>query len=133
MRRLEERVAALESRPPAAPPAQTKGATADVIALEERLAAVEQRLMAGEGEAPAAGAGAPAAAPDARLDERRGRRERLRDVTNQYRDRLAAIRQETNDPLARQQAVREALQWYRDSRRAVLAGEEPEPLDSVRR
>jgi hypothetical protein len=46
-------------------------------------------------------------------------------VTEQYRARLAAIRQSETDPAARQQAVREALDGIREQRRAVLAGEEP--------
>ena len=79
-----------------------------------------ERMAAAAGAVPEA-TGAVAA----RLDQRRERRARLREVTEQYRARLATIRQEQIDPAARQQAVREALAWYREQRRAVLAGEEP--------
>jgi len=128
-RRLEERVSQLERGPGAAMPISEKAPSVgeDVRSLERRLAALEARVAAGgtrgTGEG-AAGAG-PTDAAEGRLDQRRERRARLRDLTDQYRARLATIRQEETDPAARQQAVREALEWYRDQRRAVLAGQEP--------
>jgi hypothetical protein len=134
IRILEQRIGALESKPAPTAPSAPQGATLrDVQSLESRLAALEQRVAAlGATAAGPAAAGAPTSAAEAetRLEARRARRERLREVTDQYRARLAAIRQEHTDPAARQQAVREALQWYRDERRAVLAGEEPAAADA---
>jgi len=126
VRRLEERVSALEgAAAPGAPAPAAREATADVLALERRLAALERQVAA----ATAGGEGALASGPPpvaaTRLEQRRERRARLREVAEQYRARLAAIRQSEADPAARQQAVREALEWYREQRRAVLAGEEP--------
>jgi uncharacterized coiled-coil protein SlyX len=119
--RLEERMSALETTAARVPPTPVPhGATADLLALERRLATLEERMAAARGAVPEA-----SDAVAARLDQRRERRARLREVTEQYRARLAAIRQEQIDPAARQQAVREALGWYREQRRAVLAGEEP--------
>jgi len=78
---------------------------------------------------PAVHAGAmasgPAATAASRIEQRRERRARLREVTEQYRDRLTAIRESQADPTARQQAVRDALAWYRAERRAILQGEQP--------
>jgi hypothetical protein len=127
LRRLEERVDALERpAPTAAAPAEGSSVADDVRSLERRLAAVEQRLAsASDTGAGVAATTHPADAGGARLEQRRERRARLRELTDQYRARLATIRQEETDPAARQQAVREALEWYRDQRRAILAGQEP--------
>ena len=130
LRRLEERVSAIERSLPASPaPATTSASAADDLrSLEHRLAALEQRVAAGP-TGPAAGAAATTTSPtdvaEERLEQRRERRARLRDLTDQYRTRLATIRQQETDPAARQQAVREALEWYRDQRRAILTGPEP--------
>jgi hypothetical protein len=139
VRTLEQRVGALESRPAAPTPSAPAAATLrDVQSLESRLAALEQRvaaLAAAPGSDPAAAGGTLSGeTAERRLEVRRARRERLREVTDQYRAKLAAIRQQHTDPAARQQAVREALQWYRDERRAVLAGDDlagddPDPAD----
>src|SRR5262245_40296809 len=119
--RLEERMSALETAAARVPPTPVAhGATAELLALERRLTTLEERVAKTRGAVPEA-----ADAMAARLDQRRERRARLREVTEQYRARLATIRQEQTDPAARQQAVREALEVYREQRRAVLAGEEP--------
>jgi len=133
LRALEQRMSTLEGKPapvtPTAPPGASLG---DVQSLENRLAILEQRVAAlggaanGDPGAATSGVGAGEAA-EKRLEVRRQRRERLREVTDQYRAKLAAIRQQHTDPAARQLAVREALQWYRDERRAVLAGDAPDP------
>ena len=59
------------------------------------------------------------------MDQRRERRTRLRELTDEYRARLATIRETETDPVKRQQAVRDALEWYREQRRAVLEGAQP--------
>jgi hypothetical protein len=125
-RRLEERVSALEraASPAAGPETTTIGD--DLRSLERRLAALEQRRTTpGAGAGPTEAPATPADAAEARLAQRRERRALLRDLTDEYRARLAQIRQEQTDPAARQQAVREALAWYREQRRAILAGDEP--------
>jgi hypothetical protein len=130
---LEQRLIALESKPvPMAPTTPPGASLGDVQSLEGRLAALEQRVAALAGVATgdpdaAVGVAGGGEAAEKRLEVRRARRERLREVTDQYRAKLAAIRQQHTDPAARQQAVREALQWYRDERRAVLAGDAPDP------
>jgi chromosome segregation ATPase len=138
--RIDERLARIEARlstlegadtrssaaeAPAAP--APHGVTADVISLEGRLAALEQRVAATEKAVSTPQA--PGGVAEGRMEQRRERRSRLREVTDEYRERLAEIRQSQKDPAARQQAVREALEWYREQRRAVLSGEEPAPLD----
>jgi Spy/CpxP family protein refolding chaperone len=112
---LLERAATAEQAP-----RQVPEVAADLRSLERRLAEVERRLAA------AAAASPVASAPiEGQIEQRRERRLRLRDLTEQYRARLAAIREQQTDPAARQQAVREALEWYRTQRHAVLAGHEP--------
>jgi chromosome segregation ATPase len=126
VRQLEQRVGALEeavARAPRAPvPHQ---ATTDLRDLERRLATLEERMASGTVAHEGALAPGPAAPAASRIEQRRERRARLREVTEQYRDRLAAIRESQADPAARQQAVRDALEWYRAQRRAILAGEQP--------
>ncbi|HWP65251.1 MAG TPA: hypothetical protein VNO26_04975 [Candidatus Limnocylindria bacterium] len=123
LQRIDERLRALEqSREAESTAPKRDDVAADLASLERRLAAVERRLDALEkGMAEAAAAG-PAGD---RLEQRRERRLRLRELTDTYRARLAEIRETHTDPAARQQAVREALEWYRQQRRAVLAGEDP--------
>ena len=126
VQRLERRVGALEGAAARVPPAPAvHGATAEVLDLERRLTALEERIAStATGPAGTATPGAAAAAT-ARMDQRRERRARLREVTDEYRARLTAIRDSQADPAARQQAVREALEWYREQRRAILDGEPP--------
>ena len=128
--RIETRMSALEGKAGRTPEGQAAtgaaphGVTADVISLEKRLAAIEQRMAAVEkvvSTPPTPGVAS------GRMEQRRERRARLREVTDEYRARLAEIRQNQTDPAARQEAVREALEWYREQRRAVLSGEPPEP------
>ena len=129
--RIETRLGALEgsgartsaTQAPAAP--APHGATADVISLEKRLAALEQRVAATEKAVSTPQT--PGGVAEGRMEQRRERRSRLREVTDEYRARLAEVRQSQGDPAARQQAVREALEWYREQRRAILSGEEPQP------
>jgi hypothetical protein len=127
LQRLEERVRSLERSAGTPTPAAAPSSTADDLrSLERRLAALEQRFGPGTADAAGAAAGAsPADVATGRLEQRRERRTRLREVTDEYRARLTTIRQEETDPAARQQAVREALEWYRDQRRAILAGQPP--------
>jgi hypothetical protein len=123
LHQLDQRLSTVEKS--TAPPNTTAshGATADVLSLERRLAAVEQRLAAVE-KAVSAGA-TPGGTGEVRLDQRRERRARLRELTDEYRARLATIRETETDPAKRQQAVRDALEWYREQRKAVLQGGEP--------
>lgn len=128
--RIEAQLAQLEARGTVGgTPAAMGGAVEDELrALERRLAAVETRLAEREALGADAGKGAfdtTGAPMDGRREQRQERRQALRDLTAEYRARLAAIRQEETDPVARQQAVREALEWYRQERRAVLEGRAP--------
>jgi hypothetical protein len=123
LHQLEARVGAVEKAAAASSAPAVHGATADVLSLERRLAALEQRMAAVEKavSTPAT----PGGTGEMRLDQRRERRTRLRELTDEYRARLASIRQAQMDPAKRQQAVRDALEWYREQRKAVLDGAEP--------
>jgi hypothetical protein len=122
LRTLEERVRVLETAGLKGAGAIEDDASADLLALEGRLAAVERQLMGAGARGDAADV-QPAEAAERRVEVRRERRGRLRELTEEYRARLAAIRLEQSDPAARQAAVREALTWYREQRRAIMAGE----------
>lgn len=122
---LERRITALEARGSEAVEPAATSVDADVRSLERRVAALEgqihdlaQARAGGAGAAPGSLPGAPA------LSGRRERRMQLRELTAQYRERLATIRRDEPDPAKRQEAVREALEWYREQRSQLLA----EPL-----
>jgi hypothetical protein len=125
---LEERVGLLERAPTTVDSApDAPDVAADLRSLERRLAEVERRLAAVVAASPAASAaGAAGGTPvEGRIEQRRERRLRLRDLTDQYRTRLVTIREQHTDPAARQQAVREALEWYRAERHEILADAAP--------
>ena len=125
LQQLEQRVGAVEKASSAASNAPaTQGVSADVLSLERRLAALEQRMAAVEKAVSASAT--PGGSGEMRLDQRRERRAKLRDLTDEYRNKLQTIRQTETDPAKRQQAVRDALEWYREQRKAVLQGGEPE-------
>ena len=46
----------------------------------------------------------------------------LRALTDEFRARLAALRQDRNN-VGNQEKTREILDWYRDQRRAILRGD----------
>jgi outer membrane murein-binding lipoprotein Lpp len=137
---LEARIAALErrldarraGRPPeeapavgtSAPADGTDRLEADVRSLEQRLADVESE-MALFRDVVAEGALGDEAAGEARRARRLERRERMRDLTAEYRQRLAEVRQEYRDDPGnreRQRSLREVVEWYRDERRAIMRG-----------
>jgi len=124
LQRLDQRLSAVEKSSASAsnPPVVAHGVTADVLSLERRLAALEQRVAAVE---KSVSAPTPSGTGELRMDQRRERRARLRELNDEYRARLATIRETETDPAKRQQAVRDALEWYREQRKAVLQGGEP--------
>jgi len=112
------------------------GARAVLDDVERRLAVLEaraERAVRSE-TAPAApvapGATAPAqpGTPPAPPAMTQNKRQELRALAGEYRDRLAAIRAEYRHDLGnpeRRDKMREASRWYRDERRRLLTGEEP--------
>jgi hypothetical protein len=106
---IERRLGVLETRAQRA--ARSEEGTAE--------AAVQPR-----GDAPAQ-PGTPPPPPPAMTQNKR---QELRALAGEYRDKLAAIRAEYRHDLAnpeRRDKMREASRWYRDERRRLLTGEEP--------
>jgi hypothetical protein len=64
----------------------------------------------------------PAAWGPTNRQERTQRRMELRALTDEFRARLAELRQDPNSPPS-QEKTREVLDWYREQRRAILRGE----------
>lgn len=114
------------------------GARAALDEVERRLSVLEarsERAMrtetapeAAPQQAPAATAPAQPSTPPAAPPLAANTRQELRSLAGEYRDRLAAIRNEYRHDLGnaeRRDKMREASRWYRDERRRLLTGEEP--------
>lgn len=116
----------------------------DIATLDQRTSALEtsvRGLPGRPGTAPAAPPSSPpttaprrdAAAPPpgmtvspgvaaASREERTQRRAELRALTDEFRARLAEMRQDRAN-VGNQEKTREILEWYREQRRAILRGE----------
>jgi hypothetical protein len=116
-----------------------EGARSTLDDIERRLGVLEaraERAVRSEGSPEAAaeqGAAAPAPGqpgtpPPTWPPMTQNKRQELRTLAGEYREKLAAIRAEYRHDLGnpeRRDMMREASRWYRDERRRLLTGEEP--------